>query len=404
MTSTPNPNTPSPPRNADPAEAAERLDRGEVILCVTETVHGIAASAADPDAVQRLRAAAAAIAAIQNDNNAAQNNTTAPPLAWHAPGAASVRAALDAADAAPTDAAWRRFDALAPGPVTAAIELDPEATERIAAVLQTTPGLVTRGNRLLVRIPDHPVARAVLERTSAPIVMAAAVPQNHNNAHDALQAINAALRDADATGLVTANCDGPPTPLGKPSTHLDIERNGAWTLTIEGAMPENEIRKRLTTNILFVCTGNTCRSPMAEGIAAALISTRPMPGVGDITVASAGVAATEGNPATPEAAAAARTVGANINQHSSKPLTRQLADNADVIFVLTKGHLDALRSLGHEAERKAQLLDPEGNDIPDPIGLPQDIYNQTARTLNAIIARRLEDAGVIEPDTSNTEP
>lgn len=374
---------------ADPQAGAVALDGGAIAVCATETVYGIAASAAHEPALRRLGALVAGEGA----------RGVPAGLAWHVASAATVRAALDAADATPTDAAWRRFDALAPGPVTAEIELAPGAAARVAEALGIAEGVVTRGNRLLVRVPDHPVAQAVLGRASGPIVMAAAPGAAQAGA--TLSGVLDALADVDDGAGVGAVCAGPPEPVGTPSTHIDIERDGSWTLTSDGAMSRRDIERRLDTLILFVCTGNTCRSPMAAAIARRMLDERPMPGGGTVRVESAGVAASSGASATPEAVVAARALGADASGHASQPLTRDLLDRASVVFTLTAGHKQAVDHAAPDAAPRVQTLDAEGRDVPDPIGSPQDVYDETALVIASLIERRLVDAGLIEPSAGD---
>ena len=112
---------------------------------------------------------------------------------------------------------------------------------------------------------------------------------------------------------------------------------------------------------------------------------------GDYDVASAGIAAGEGGPTTPEAVHAVRKLGIDFEGTTSSPLTQALLDEAATIYTLTAGHRDAiLRAAPHVADR-LDLLDPDGHDIPDPIGYPQDVYDETAAIIQTLIARRLDE-------------
>lgn len=121
--------------------------------------------------------------------------------------------------------------------------------------------------------------------------------------------------------------------------------------------------------ILFVCTGNTCRSPMAEAIARRAVAER---GWDHVEVDSAGTSAAWGAPASDGSVSAAAEIGLDLTGHRSQPLTPALVDQADIILAMTPGHVEHVQAMGGES--KVELVTSFGGDeasgeaIPDPLG------------------------------------
>src|SRR5205085_8399220 len=132
-----------------------------------------------------------------------------------------------------------------------------------------------------------------------------------------------------------------------------------------------------------VCTGNICRSPIAEGLFRRLIGNRK-----DIEVSSAGVHAVRGQPPSLYAVQVCETEGVDISGLRSQPLTAALVDQATHIFAMTGAHLETIQMLFPDGAVKSFLLrefeEPDTTvwrEVPDPIGLGREVYEHCARII-----------------------
>lgn len=358
----------TPVREATPVEAGGVLRAGGLVLIPTETFYAVAASARS--GVERLRGLIAA----------RSPGAAIGALTWHAPTRKAVHWALGKLGPAHR----RAVNRLTPGPVRLVVEHGATDLGAAGDRLGVKPGVIDDGTEMSIRVPDHDVARQVIETACDPVVAARA---DALGLGDGVRLTPENIDAAVALGISVVQ--GGTTPSGRGSATMRLHADGMWSVP-DGGDDLRRIERRMARLVLFVCTGNTCRSPMAWAIAQDAGERVLHEGI-STTFRSAGLHAISGDPMTPEAREALESLHVSVSGHRSRPLDRGLAHDAEVIFAMTRSHLAGLKSMGADVAAKAHLLDPDGGDVPDPIGQGPEVYRETALRLRNLVERRLRE-------------
>jgi tRNA threonylcarbamoyl adenosine modification protein (Sua5/YciO/YrdC/YwlC family) len=354
------------------AEGANALRQGKLVGFATETVYGIAALATLEATMERLREL---------------KSRPHRPFSVHIGRPAEVKRYVASI---PEDA--RRIIAKAwPGPVTLLLPVGGGLADE-SLRKRGMYDVLCSDDLIGLRCPQGEVCEAMLAGVSDPIVAPSANPAGGASPKTADDVI------ACLDGQIDLLLDTGPTTYGGDSTILKFQRDGTWRIVREGVFDERTVRRLLRRSYIFVCTGNTCRSPLAAGIARQLLAERegiPAKKLPDarIDVSSAGLWAMEGAKATPEAIEGAAALGADLSAHRSQPLSLELINSADVVFCMTQHHVEEVIRMAPHAADKVRRLD-EQDDIPDPIGGGSETYRRTADTIACAMRRQL-DKGVL---------
>ncbi len=335
-------------------EAAGFIRRGGLVAFPTETVYGLGADWRNPESLARLAQL--------------KERPKTKPFTIHIFG----REALAGLEIEPSAEANAVMDRFWPGPLTLVLP-------------------VKTGGRIGVRFPADNVACLFLRECATPVAASSA------NLAGGRAPITGEQVAAVFRGKVEAIIDAGRTAVKTESTVLDLTTMPGRILR-EGAVAREELEKLLgpekiarVKKILFVCTGNSCRSPMAAALLERMLGERR----DQFRIFSAGIAALDGAGATKEAIEAMAENGIDISRHRSAELNGQMAREADLILVMEFVHKDVIQIKYPEAEKKTFLLDEYAGgaerprEIPDPVGKSVTEYRRVRKLLAEILERML---------------
>ncbi|MDX1944985.1 MAG: Sua5/YciO/YrdC/YwlC family protein [Pirellulaceae bacterium] len=358
----------------DPRDATHRavqaLVEGKVVALPTETVYVAAASALHVKSVERL----VAMRAGQFDG----------------PATLAVRSVEDVLDYVPQLPAigQRLARRCWPGPVT--LEL---ADAQPESVIQRLPGrvreVVAPGGQIRLRVPAHELVLRVLRLLAGPLVMVGARRQQDGDTVTGQEVVQRVGSQVDLL-LDEGRCK-----FAQRSSIVRVDEQGFQVLR-PGVLSEANLKRLASWMAVLVCTGNTCRSPMAEVLFRKRLADRLRCRPDEledrgVVVMSAGVSAAPGGRSTPEAVDVMRERGIDLSGHESQPLSDRLIRFADLILTMTRSHREQVLANWPEAEPRTHLISRGRGDVADPIGGPVEHYRRCADQIDAYLEAWIKD-------------
>ncbi len=324
-------------------KVVEILKNGGVVAIPTETVFGLIADARNREAVKRIYQ-------IKERPEDKPLTVFVPDKSWilklGSSGIPEIQSLVD------------RF---MPGPLTLIMRATSGAPEPV----------VSGENKIGIRIPDHPVVKEILSKIEFPLASTSA---NISGKPPLFSYRDVEFILGDRVDFVfpeDAEGDLPSTVLDVSGSTPVLKRKGPVSLLdIEDTMgSEIKFSEDLIMKVIFLCTGNTCRSPMAAWILKNLLGSELLLSV---DVISRGTDAVNGMPMNDFAIDVLIEKGYRVGPHFSQKLTESDVKSADIIYCMERYHLEKVRELS--SKNVVRMFMPEGEEVPDPIGHQISFY------------------------------
>lgn len=338
------------------AEAAALLDAGGLVAFPTETVYGIGCRVA-PDSLERL--------------DRVKERTQDKFYTLHIGDPGRIARYVPDMTLRPRSLVRKGW----PGPLTIVFQVDEDNLAQLRQNLgRGVCDALYHDGFIGVRCPSNPIAAGLLEKATGAIVAPSANVTGKQPATDAAGVL------AQLDGRLDMVLDGGPCRYGRSSTVVKTGSAGLEVLR-EGVYSKLEVEQMAQVQFLFVCSGNSCRSPMAEGLFRKYLAQKLGCQVDQLEamgykVLSAGTLGIENLAASTESVIACAARDVDIRSHASRGLSRELIAGSDLVFGMERHHVAAVLEIAPDAAGRCRLLAENG--VGDPIGQPQQVYDRCA--------------------------
>jgi protein-tyrosine-phosphatase/tRNA A37 threonylcarbamoyladenosine synthetase subunit TsaC/SUA5/YrdC len=332
----------------------QSLVEGKLVAAPAETAYHVLASGLKPEAVEQL---------VAFPGRAPNRMPTI-----------FLRSASEAFDYSPQmSLVARRFANRGwPGPLVLELPVCPRTSlaSQLAPSIQSA--LIPPDNFLALRVAAHQTIIQAMRLLPGPLVAAPLVESGGNVASTREHVESLAGKE------LSLIIDDGPTHFGGFATAVRIDGNQC-SVSAPGVLDMSAMTRLGQLMILLVCTGNTCRSPMAEALLRSMLMKRfahlfgeglPAPAV----AVSAGLSAFPGGAASPEAISVMKQRGLSLVHHQSRALSERLLMQADLVLTMTNSHRQAIVQKWPELASKTHLMSNSKSDVSDPFGGPETVY------------------------------